>query len=807
MKNINLMNKLLVLLYIILSYSLCKECTESDCETITLENGEERSHYACVPKDGSECELKLLCQYALTGDPDTTFQCTDYPAVHPDKICINNEGTCTEEYYCKTLPSDSGKTCSSYKVSDIAKYVCKAAKGTDEDEVNICSKYSLSESNNIIHTCQAAEQGSQKPCVEIPFCSYVTSQQGTEIDCSTYPLEITNGDTVCIPKEDDEYICQEKFLCNKVPKDTAEACKNFVLEEDKKYTHYCTNSDGTYACKSEQYQCKDVPKIPGATNIKCSSFLDSGKTATHVCIEDTTSQDKQCKEMKLCSEVEESDMTGITDCSSSFYYDENTYTCRLDKEGDKCEQVYLCGKAPETEAGPCSSFATSDEDLVCIGESVTDCSPKYLCGKVPKSKESEDGFNCATFPLSAGHNDEEYGCIKDTESTTYACKEEYLCEKANSGANDEECSKYPVKTENKGCVKDSASGKFCKEEDLCTKVTLVTATDSECNKYPVSFDKIKTHICVKNQEAGSSCVEKMLCEKKTDGGTDEECRELAVKVDNQGKYACIANTQNGASGCIEMQLCTEVINEGTVDCSKYPLPDTNKDTHICSEISNPTNKACEEIPKSGIDCEHAKKGENDKQCSGYKVSNENKRCAKNTDNSATNPCIEKDKCESKTTGATNDEICALLAVAKPGEEKCIKNPEGENCMLLSYCDYAQGNSDAECAKFALKDIEQNECKKKSDENKCEEVKKKTEDEPDGESGNDESQTGDKDESGADSDKTSSTTDKSQAGEGNQDTTKSTEGTTGKTDNDNDNSGNIINVAFGLSLINYVLFLF
>lgn len=765
MKNNNLMNKLLVLLYLILSYSLCKECTEEDCNEISLEGGEDRAHYACVPKDESECELKLLCLHALKGGPDATFECTDYPAEHPEKICINNEGTCTEEYYCETVQSiDEGKTCSSYELSNIAKYVCKEAKG---DDANICSKFALSESNNK-----------------------------------------NNGDTVCIPKEGDVYKCQEKYLCDKVPKDTEEACENFVLQVDLKYTHYCTNSDGEYGCKSEQYQCNDVPKISEETSIECRNFLDGGKTDTHVCIEDTTSQEKQCKEMKLCSKVTTTDMEGVTDCSSSFYYDKEKYTCRIKKGENICEQVYLCGEAPSTEEGPCSSYATSDEDHVCIGSTVAECREEYICGKVPKSEESKDGFNCATFPLSE-ENDEEHVCIKDSESTTFACKEEYLCEKANSGATDEECSKYPTEDTNKGCVKDSASGKFCKEEDLCTKVSLETATDAECNKYPVSFGKIETHICIKNQDAGSpSCVEKMLCEKKTDGETDEECRELTVKTENRGKYACIANTQSGALGCIEEQLCTEVPNnEGTVDCSKYPVSDTNKDTHICREISNPTDKACEEIPKSEINCEEAKIGKNDKQCSGYKVLDNNKRCAMNKDNQPTSPCKEIGKCELKTTGATYEEICALLAVEKPGEEKCVRNPEGQNCMLLTYCDYAEGNSDEVCSKFALKNIEQNECKKKSGENKCEEVKKKTEDEPDGESGNDESQTSDKDGSKTDSDKASSTTEQSQAGEGNQDTAKSTEGTTGKNDNDNDNSGNIINIAFGLSLIIYVLFLF
>lgn len=853
------MNKLLVLLYLIFSYSLCKECAEEDCEGLTVEG--EKSHYACVPKVDETCELIPLCPYITIPEGDTTIQCSDYPSVHPDKICIKNEGQCSEEYKCKTVPPiDSEKTCSSYEVSDVEKYICTAEKVEDEGEVNVCSKYALSDSNIKTHICKGVE-GKALPCEEIPFCSYVTSSQ-TETDCSTYPLEKTNGDTICIPKVGDDKICQEKYLCDKVPKGTGETCQNFVLQGDSKFTHYCTESDSeTYACKSEKYQCSDVPKIEGETTITCANFLDSTKAETHVCIEDTTSSTKQCKEMKLCSKVTVDDMTGVTDCSSTFYYDKETYACRLNEDSNKCEEVYLCGKAPSEATDPCSSFAVTDKDHTCMGETNPNCREEYYCGKVPKSEESKEGFDCSSYKLSAENDGENHICTRDTESTAYACKEEYFCEKANYGNNDEECSKYPVKNANKRCVKDLTNGKFCKEEDLCMTVSLDTPSDEQCNKYPVSLENIRTHICVKNQETtGSSCVEKilcdyvektgstevdcenypvknketnicvknpvttedkackelMLCEKKTDGTTDEECGEYPVQTSKQGKYACIANTQNGAIGCIEEQLCNEVNNEGTVDCSKYPVSNANRNTHICNAISNPTEKACEEIPKSGIDCSNAQQGENDEQCSGYKVSDETKRCVKNTQTSPTNPCIEKDKCELKTTGATNDENCINLAVEKPGEQKCIKNPNGENCMLLAYCDYGEGNSDADCANFALKDGEKNECKKKNNENKCEEVAKKTGDEPgtDEESGStktDKVEISDENVESTDSNEEPANTDKSQpsgsnkSGEGNQDTSKSTQGTTGE--NEKDNNGNFINGGFGLLLISYLLFLF
>ena len=62
------MNKLLVLLYfsLIVSCSLSKECTESDCDKSTIQEGES-DNYVCVPKDDDNCELKpLLIKMAKT---------------------------------------------------------------------------------------------------------------------------------------------------------------------------------------------------------------------------------------------------------------------------------------------------------------------------------------------------------------------------------------------------------------------------------------------------------------------------------------------------------------------------------------------------------------------------------------------------------------------------------------------------------------------------------------------------------------------------------------------------------------------
>ena len=714
------MNKLLVLLYfsLIVSCSLSKECTESDCDKSTIQEGES-DNYVCVPKDDDTCELKPLCTHAEKADGAETLKCSDFPAQHPGKICINKDGedTCIEEYRCAKVPAPGEETitCSSFKVSDNSKYLCGEDGATNEDT---CSKYVLSGATKVAHSCEDAAQGATLPCKETPFCSYVKSLETGE-ECTNFPLEEKNGDTVCIAKEGDDFVCQEKYLCDKVPAGTTEACTNFVLQGEEKYTHYCKSiSDGEFACKREKYSCNDLPKIVNEeATIDCSTFLDTAKSETHVCIEDKTSTTKQCKEMKLCSKVETGDMTGVTDCSSSFHYDKEKYKCQLNKEGKLCEQVYLCEKAPIEEVAACSTFATTDSNHVCLDDGTTKkCKEEFYCSKVPKSKESEEGFDCSKYILSKENNDGEHICTKNLDLTTYACREEYFCENAKVGATDEECSKYPVSSANKdknGCVKD-------KEKD---------------------------------------------------------------------------------QGCKEEQLCTEVANGENIDCSKYPVTQEKFNTHICKAISNPTEtttKACEEVAKSEINCGEATKGESDAQCNGYKVSAANKKCIKNS-GTGTNPCTEKDKseCELKTTGATNDEACSSLAVEKTGEQTCIKNPSGENCMLVSFCKFGIPNSDGDCSQFALED-KTKKCKKKEGENKCEEVEEKEEPIEPGEGEKTEVPKEEK----SDGAKTSDKDESSEAIKDASDTTAAP-----ATKKENESSGNLINVAYSLLLINYLVLLF
>ena len=763
------MNKLLVLLYfaLIVSFSCSKDCQESECSYDGIDN-DKRANYICISEDGETCVAKLLCEYAVKTGEDTTFKCSNYHVSNADKTCIDNtEKTgCREEFKCAKVPKETeGATCSSYPVTDETKYSCE----TD---------------------------GTEYACKEVPY------------------------------------------VCNTVPKSVGTIqCSDYALSAENQYTHYCTNSnegETEKACQEKKYECSAVPKINEETTIKCSDFdVDSEKTGKYACVENTASTEKQCMELKHCSEVIESDVTKTTDCSS-FYYDKKTSVCHLNEAKTKCVETYLCSGAPSGAEGECSTFVTSDENLLCVnGDSGSDkkCKEEPYCSKVPKPANNEPSIDCSKYQVKQ----ENHICIQDLESQTYACKEEIACDKATRGATNQECAKYPVVNEHKnshGCVKDSTDGKFCKEEELCTLKTLTDATDEECAKYPVAFSKIKTHICIKNTAgSGSSCIEQplceaveradgivcsnykvkeenkqthicvaskigdnpcqemMLCEKNEIATSDEECRNYPVKVENQSTKRCVKTREKDKNGCIEEQLCAEVPKGDNVDCSLYPVSDNNVATHFCDAISNPTDKACHEVEKSSVECTKAKKGGSDAQCNGYKVSAETKKCVKNTDTtSGATPCIEKEKCESKTSGAT-DEICANLAVEKPGEEICVKN--GEKCSLLTYCNYASGSSDEICAKFALKDKEK-ECKKKEGENKCEEVEKKIEKTEKVTPGEDDGEKTDKDKA----------SDEDEKSDENKDTSKTTEAAT--PNKGSDNSGNLVNVAYSLLLIIYLV---
>ena len=203
--------------------------------------------------------------------------------------------------------------------------------------------------------------------------------------------------------------------------------------------------------------------------------------------------------MKLCSAVENADMTDGIICSSDFYYDKEKYVCQKNDETNLWEQIYLCNKAPSDAAETCSD--TSDAHHISI-----------------------EGGTGSKF------------------------KEEFICS-YGEGESDKECSQYPVTKGNQlthRCTLESKTEKKCKEKELCTKKTLETPTDELCGEYLVERNKIGINICVKNTdttEGASSCMEQVLCDSvQKEGEGEVQCSNYPVKIENKNTHICIKNT-------------------------------------------------------------------------------------------------------------------------------------------------------------------------------------------------------------------------------------------------------------------------
>ena len=384
----------LLCLALFLSNAFCLDCTEETdgCSKDGIQD-DQKAHYVCLQNaDQTACILKPYCNYTQNEDTSSEFKCSDYPVETTGKTCFENEETsgqslCVEEYPCEKVP-------------------IPAESGDTQITVN-CQQYPVSDK--------------------------------TKVSC----VEDTSNDA--------EFACKENpYICSTVPKSIQSSikCSDYEVTINDKKTHECVKTEDSdseevkaYACKEQIFKCNDVPKIEGETTIQCSQFADTSKSDTHICVENKESQDKQCKEMKLCSKVESEDMTSATDCSTAFYYDKENYLCRKNKEGTLCEQVQLCEKGTSSETVSCSSFSTSDDDHGCINiGTTTECKQELYCLKVLKPKDNTNTITCSQYTLSI-ENENTHLCIQDPLSETNACKEEFKCEKGTGESNDE-CTKY-----------------------------------------------------------------------------------------------------------------------------------------------------------------------------------------------------------------------------------------------------------------------------------------------------------------------------------------------------------------------------
>jgi len=655
-----------------------------------------------------------------------------------------NNGEDKDNYIC----IKSGDSCEWVLLCD------KAAKTEDNKETFKCSDYAVSVANQETHYCG---ESTETTCKEIPYCT-----GNTEGDCTSFKVVPSKSEThVCVAAETGSEgetptpHCQEKYLCESVPTNEEEDCGKFIVSKENKLTHRCVALvGGDHKCIEEKYKCKDVPKIEGETQIKCSDFdVDSDKKETHYCKEDTTSATKQCIEEYLCSSVPRPTGETTITCSDYPVSEENKYTheCKATEDAastNACfESKYKCNEVPTPEEGAavtCSDF--DDENYFCVEDETTPCKPVKKCARVDAADLASQS-DCSKYKVT---DSTKMVCKK--HATEEKCEEIYYCEQAPKNAEGE-CSSFEKSDEDHVCIDedDQSSNRKCKLISLCTKATKGTSEDFDCSIFPTT-DAEK--VCVESKEEGKVCEE---------------------------SYEC---------GNVPKTEVTQV-----TDCSKYPVSEKNKDTHTCKPLSDSSDKGCFE---EEIMCSTAEKGETNEQCSKYKVSDSAKyKCIKNPDTTATSaPCMEKElsACEKQTSGATDD-VCSKLAVEKEGQEKCVK--DGDKCILLPYCDYATGTSDAECANYALKDVTKNECKKKAEENKCEEVEKKS-----APASSDEEKSSDKEDKSSDKEEKSSDEEDKSSDE-DKDTSKNTEKT--NENKEDKNGGNLISVSCLLLLIiNFIL---
>ena len=546
-----------------------------------------------------------------------------------------------------------------------------------------CGSFDIEGENEEHYICSPSDEDN---CIWKLLCNYITISN-SDIKCSEQPVTDSNNFT-CI---------QEGNFCIEIP-----YCENVIFSSEEKYEIDCSIyplKDGVDKEKKicvedefegkciEQYLCENAPVIEGEEELDCLNYpVSPNNKFTHYCTFDEENINKCIEEQYECKDILRPYDGSRINCDS---YSNEEYLCLNDEsESSKaCIQLKFCNYVNAFDLinqPDCSNFPTSDpEKYFCKkNKEKNTCEEIYYCLQAPK----EELNSCSNFEVYE-ENQEIYGCIEDLESDTNKCKEEIYCELVNKTNDNIDCSIYPVK-----------------------------------NK--------QTHACIKNnnEEVNNPCKEEKLCQYYTEETNEEECRKYLV---NKQNTACIKNPDPYTKGCIEKELCTTVKKGNSIDCSKYPVSEEKIKTHICKNIENNINSntnACEEVLMNDIQCLKAEKGENDEQCSKYKVSDIKYKCIKNPSPIITRNytiCIEKklSECELKTSGVIDNKECNKLAVENIDKEKCVKNKDGNNCMPLTYCEYGEGIRDDDCAKYALKDEENNECKKKLDENKCIEVEK------------------------------------------------------------------------------------
>ena len=395
------------------------------------------------------------------------------------------------------------------------------------------------------------DETSEKKCKTEKLCSKRTGDDASKESCPNYPVRyILRYDHHC---EMGEGACVEiENKCRDVALKTKD-CFKYKVSDENKENYGCVNILGAKGCK-EMKKCEMVEQLE--ENDNCYNYAPNALGSLCVNNTEKTEGSKEiCKSVKTCNYASEPLSADVCSEYQISLENINTHICLFNKETEKCYEEFLCEKVNLNPKGDkncsdypvkkeneqthtcvsndekentckeiekCSGMGTkkdiTDEecrkhpvyednlimkDYICVAKSdKTGCEKRQLCTSISSLK---DGEKCDNFAPS----DIKKTCIADGDNK---CKEEFLCEKADSGDSDEQCMNYIVSDESKFiCLKNTekSGSSLCKENQLCETVT-GDLTDSDCNKYPVTRDNKNTHICVKNTKKGTPCIEKEI---------------------------------------------------------------------------------------------------------------------------------------------------------------------------------------------------------------------------------------------------------------------------------------------------------
>ena len=514
------------------------------------------------------------------------------------------------------------------------------------------------------------------------------------------------------------------------------ACsQNTVYSNDKSCSSLSVDDEKTQICikNPSSFGCKQITSCEQATYVdsyeKCSRLsVNPSRINTHVCIKNPDKSKNNCIESNICTQIE---YGATSEICSKMSVSKDNHACI---KGQTKINAILCEKLLKKLYG-----LSEEENLIFL-----------LGNKLVKHEEIKElNEQTLIFSTSLGAFLPIVNCINDKTVNSAGCQEYDLCQNSNKcqeivvpknnidnndknnsctqleyGGNDEVCSKLSVSKDKMNthvCILDSPKLNLIlcektlkKKYGLSDKEELIILMNN--GDYQIFSSSLGLFLpltdCYNNMTiyAATQCKEENICTNVNYINSDSDCSKLTVSSENSNTHMCVKNPLKSSKNCIESNKCNDVKYGGTNDiCSKL----ISSNGKIC--IKDQSSEGCKETDS----CLEAKFVISNSQCSSLKISDSSyiKSCIKDPNG---NGCIEqKFNCEEKTTGAS-DEICEKLLL-NDNTKKCIKNKDGNNCMLINYCDYAIGESIEECGKYPVKKFG-NICVKKKDENNCIEVK-------------------------------------------------------------------------------------